>query len=213
LIRTVGHDLKNKLGVVTNSVYYLNMKLGHSDAKVQKHLRIMGREVANANRMIADLMDFTLLKDPVLRQSDVKAIVAGSLSQASLSDDWETTSSLDDDLPPLMADAYQLQRAFINVILRVVEGMPEGGNLQISAREQDGFVEVGFGAAGLVIPDENLRGAAAPLASAGGTNLGMAVSRMLVEGHGGTIEARRLARNGTVFVMKLPYKGKKKHER
>lgn len=204
LIRTVGHDLRNKLTVMKNSIYYLNMRLGHSDAKVQKHLHIMERELDSANRIIADLMDFALSKEPALQQSDVKAIVAEALSQADLSDRWETVISLDDGLPPLMADAFQLQRAFTNIILRIVEGVPEGGKLQVSAREQDGFMEVGFGAAGLVIPEENLTTAAAPLASAGGTSLGMAVSKRLVEGHGGTIEVKRLTGGGTMFVVRLP---------
>ena len=103
-----------------------------------------------------------------------------------------------------MADVFQLQRAFTNIILRIVEGVPAGGKLQISAGVQDGLLEVGFGAAGLIIPEENLAGAAAPLASAGGTSLGIAVSKMLVEGHGGSIEVKRLDRAGTVFVVKLP---------
>jgi two-component system sensor histidine kinase HydH len=204
LIRAVGHDIRNKLGVMKNSIYYLDMKLGHDEAKVHKHLRIMGREIANANRIVSDLMDFALPKEPALRRSDVKLIVRESVSQAFLPDCWEAAIQLEDGIPPLMADVSQLQRAFTNIILRIVEGVPEGGRLQISARAEGGFVEVGFGAAGLIIPEENLAGAAAPLASTGGTSLGMAVSKRLVEGHGGTIEARRLARNGTVFVVRLP---------
>jgi signal transduction histidine kinase len=204
LIRAVGHDLRNKLGVMKNSIYYLSMKLGHGDEKVQKHLRIMGREVANANRIIADLMDFALSKEPMRRPSDVKTIVAESLSQADLSDGWETVISLEDGLPPLMADASQLQRALTNIILRIVEGLPEGGKLQITARERDGLVEVGFGAAGLVVPEENLAAAAASLASAGGSGLGMAVSKRLVEGHGGALAVRHLAKDEAMFVVKLP---------
>jgi K+-sensing histidine kinase KdpD len=206
LIRTVGHDIRNKLGVMKNSIYYLNMRLGHGDEKVQKHLRIMGGEVACANRMVCDLMDFAMIKEPMLQQSDVEAIVVQALSQASLPNGWEAAMHLDDDLPLLMADVIQLQRAFTNIIMRIVEAVPEGGKLQINAREQDGFVELGFGAAGLIIPEENLA-AAAPLASVGGASLGMAVSKMLVEGHGGTIGVRRLARNGTVFVVRLPLSG------
>jgi len=215
LIRTVGHDLKNKLGVMNNSIYYLDMRLGLGDEKVKKHLRIMGREVANSNRIIADLMDFASPKEPALQKSDVKVIVAESLSQASLPGHWEATIRLDDGLPPLMADASQLQRAFTNIILRIVEGLPEGGRLQIVARKQDGFVKIGFEAAGLIIPEENLAAAAAPLASAGGTGLGMAVSKLLVEGHGGTIAVERLDRSGTVFVVRLPVlsEGETKHER
>jgi len=204
LIRAVGHDIRNKLGVMKNSIYYLNMRLGDDDEKVQKHLRIMGGEVACANRMVCDLMDFTMIKEPVLQQNDVKAIVAEALSQASLPNGWEATICLDDGLSPLVADFTQMQRAFTNIILRIVEGKPEGGKLQISARKQDGFVEVGFGVAGLIIPEENLSMAAAPLALAGGTSLGMAVSKILVESHGGTIAAQRLAGNETVFVVRLP---------
>jgi len=34
LIRAVGHDLRDKLGVMKNSIYYLNMRLDHGDEKV-----------------------------------------------------------------------------------------------------------------------------------------------------------------------------------
>ncbi|MFQ5812019.1 MAG: PAS domain-containing sensor histidine kinase [Anaerolineae bacterium] len=204
LIRVVGHDLRNKLAVMKNSIYYLNMKLGHGDEKVQKHLKIMGREIGNANRTIANLMDFALVKESVPQKTDVKAIIAGALSQASLPDHWEATTRLADGLPPLMADAGQLQRAFTNIILEVIQGMPEGGELQIAAREQGDFVEVEFGVAGLIIPEGDLAEIFTPLLSAGGTNLGIAVSKRLVEGHGGTTGVRRLVGGGTAFVVRLP---------
>lgn len=204
LIRTVGHDLRNKLGVMRNSIYYLNMRVGHGDEKVQKHLRIMGGEVANANRIITNLMDFALVKEPALRQSDLEAIIADALSQASLSGDWETNVRLEDDLPPLVADAGQLQRAFTNIILRIIEGAPRGGKLQIIAGERNGFMEIVFEAAGLIIPQETLAELLNPLASAGSTSLGMAVSKRLVEGHGGAIGVRSLARMGMAFTVRLP---------
>jgi len=204
MMRAVGHDLRNKLAVLKNSLYYLNMRLGQGDEKVQKHLQIMGREIANADGIIADLMDFALAKEPALQKTDVKAIVAEALSQASLPGHWEATIRLEDGLPLIMAEAGQLQRAFTNIILRVIEAVPEGGKLQIAAREQGGFVEIEFRAAGLIIPEENLAETFDPLLSTGGTNLGMAVSKRLVEGHGGTIEVRSLAGEGTAFTVRLP---------
>lgn len=204
LIRAVGHDLRNKLGVMQNSAYYLNIRLGYGNEKVQKHLQIMEREIGNANRITMDLMDFALAKEPVLQQSAVKAIVAEALSQLSPPGQWETTIHLEDGLPPLVADARQLQRAFTNIIVKVFQEMPEGGQLQVAAREHGGFIEIEFGAMGLVIPDENLAEMFNPLVSAGGTNLGMAVSKRLVEGHGGTIEVRSLAGEGTIFTVRLP---------
>lgn len=204
LIRAVGHDLRNKLGVMKNSIYYLNLRLGHGDGKVEKHLDIMGKEVGYANRIVADLMDFALTKEPALKKSDVKAIIAEALSQASLPAHWEATIHLENGSPALMADVGQLQRAFTNIILRFIDEIPEGGKLQIAAREQRGFVEIEFGAAGLIIPEENLAEIFDPLLSASGINLGMAVSKRFVDGHGGTIEIRNLAEEGTTFTVRLP---------
>lgn len=215
LIRAAGHELRNKLGVINNSVYYLNMKLGHGDERLQKHLRMIGGEIADANRIIADLEYSTLVDKPVLRKSDIKAILAEALSRASLPDRWEATICLDDGLPPPMADAIQLQTAFTNIILRIVEGVPEGGKLQIIARKQDGFVEIGFGATGFVVSEENLAAIVDPFVSAGGpSNLGMFVSKRLVERHGGTIGVRSLARERTMLTVRLPLpsEGTTKHE-
>ena len=89
-----------------------------------------------------------------------------------------------------MAYAGQLQRAFTNMILKVIEEVPDGGKLQITARKQGGLVEIEFGVAGLIVSEENLaeifnplrRGSGQALLPAGGTILGMAVSKRLVEG-------------------------------
>jgi two-component system sensor histidine kinase HydH len=203
MTRVVGHGLRNKLAVMKNSVYYLNMKLGHGDEKVKKHLKIMEREIAAADRIILNFMDFALLKEPVVQQSDIKAIVLEALFEACLPDPWEADLHLQDGLPNLMADAGQLQRAFTNIILRIAEGVPEGGKLQLSATAQNSFVEVGFWAPDLVIPQENLTAAALSM-SAGDTDLGTIVSKRLVEGNGGTMEVRCLPGKGAVFTVRLP---------
>jgi len=202
--RVVGHDVKNKLAVIRNSVYFLNMKLGQGDEKVQKHLRILEKEIANANRIITDLMDFALVKEPVLQETNIKAVIADALSQVSLPDNWKATTRLQDVLPPLRADAGQLQRAFTNIILRITEGAPEGGVLQIMAREQGNYMEIEFGAANLVIPEGNPSEMFSPLASSGSFGLGVTVSKRLVEKQGGAIEVRRLPGAGAAFIVRLP---------
>ena len=80
-------------------------------------------------------MDFVSAKEPALQKSDVKAIVAEALSQASLPGHWEAIIRLEDSLRPLMAYAGQLQRAFTNMILKIIEGVPDGGKLRIHRQE------------------------------------------------------------------------------
>jgi len=203
MTRAVGHDLRNKLAVIKNSAYYINMRYGHGDEKVRKHLRIIEREIARADRIILNFMDYALLKEPVMQQTDIKATVLQALFEASLPSPWEADLRLQDGLPNLMADAGQLQRAFTNIILRVAEGLPEGGKLQISATAQNGVVEVEFRVPELVGPPESLR-ATASSTLAGDTDLGTIVSKRLIEGNGGTLEVRCLPDEGTVFTVRLP---------
>ena len=204
LTRSVGHDIKNKLAVVNNSVYYLKMKVDCSDAKVQKHLKIMEREIANANRIVMNLMDFALIKEPVLHEIDVKEAVEETLSQAWLPSDWKISSGLEDGLPLVMANANQLSRVFANIILELIEQAPEGGYLRIIAGERDDYMEVEFWTGSFVIPQGNLAEMFDPLALAGSFNLGVAVSKKLLESYGGTVEVRSLAGEGTTFTLRLP---------
>ncbi len=214
MIRVIGHDVRNKLAVMRNSAYYLKMKVSHGDEKVKKHLRILEGEIANANMIIMNLMDFALVKEPVLQESDLKTIIAEALSQASLPEHWEAGLHLDDHLPTLMADASQLQRAFTNIIVAIVQGRPESGRFQIRAKEQNGSVEVRFEVPDWVIPEEELEAITSPLDSASSTGVGMLVSKKLVERNGGSVEVKRFPEKGTVFTVRLPVaKGGARHER
>jgi len=204
MTRIVGHDVRNKLAVMRNSIYYLNMKLGHGDEKVRKHLRILEREIADANRIILNFMDFALVKEPALQKSNLKTIVAEALAQAPLPEHWKADAHLDDSLPPVMADAGQLQRAFTNIILRIIEGMPEGGRLRIRTRERNGFVEVWFEVSDWVISEEELAAVTSPFVPANSASLGMIVSKKLVEKNRGTMEIKRFPGEGTVFAVRLP---------
>jgi len=68
-VRKVGHDLRNKLSVMRNSVYYLNMKVGGQDAKVAKHLGILGQEIETSTRTVCYLMDLCIPRSPRWRVS------------------------------------------------------------------------------------------------------------------------------------------------
>ena len=207
MIRGIGHDLRNKLAVMRNSVYYLNMKVGYGDEKVKKHLRVLEGEIANANMITMNLMDFALVKEPVLQETDLRTVVAEALSQASLPEHWEASLHLDDDLPTLMADASQLQRAFTNIIVTIVQEKPEGGRLQIRTKERNGSVEVRFEVPDWVIPVEELEAITSSLGSASSTSLDMLVSKKLVERNGGRIEVKRFPKEGMVFTVRLPVAG------
>ena len=54
----VGHELRNPLGVISNSVYYLKMVQPDANEKIKKHHAMIEQEVHNAAHIVSDLLDY-----------------------------------------------------------------------------------------------------------------------------------------------------------
>jgi len=211
---SVGHELRNPLGIIKNSAYYVNMKLQDADEKVKKHLGIIEKEIARSNKIISDLMNFARDKKLALQKTQINAIVQDALSRTPVPDTVAVIVKLGGDLPPLMADPSQIEQVFINVIANAAQAMTssnsietrDGGKLEISTRAEDGFVVAEFKDNGCGISEENLDRLFEPLftTKTKGIGLGLAVSKRVVEAHEGRIEVESEVGRGTVFVIKLP---------
>jgi signal transduction histidine kinase len=89
-----------------------------------------------------------------------------------------------------------------------MQAMPEGGKLTISAKEKNGFLEMEIADTGIGIPPEIKDKIFEPLftTKAKGIGLGLAVSKSIVDRHGGYIEVESKVGEGTTFNIKLPAK-------
>ncbi|MGA9347446.1 MAG: response regulator [Anaerolineae bacterium] len=206
---SVGHELRNPLGNIKNSIYYINMKLGDADEKIRKHLKIMEKEIATSNKIINDLLGFARDKKPTLQKTEINTVVQDALSRTTVPDAVAVITELGEDLPPLMADSDQIGQVFINLILNAAQAMSDGGRLEITTRAEDGFIVTEFKDTGCGIPEENLGRLFEPLftTKAKGIGLGLAVSKQLVEAHEGTIEVESQVGKGTTFRVRLPISG------
>jgi len=206
LAASISHDLRNPLGVIKNSTYFLNMKLkGAVDEKVMKHLRILEREVNSANIIISDLLDFARKKPPALKQTDLNDVVTGALSSISVPEDIKVATKLG-EIPPMLLDREQIRRVFHNLILNAVQAMPEGGRLTIQTVKHDHSAKITVKDTGVGIPQENLAKLMTPLFStkAKGVGLGLSICKQIVEGHGGNISVKSKVGEGSTFIVKMP---------
>ena len=62
LAGSVGHELRNPLGVINNAVYYLKLIQPEADEKISKYHAVIDQEVHNAEKIITDLLDFARVK-------------------------------------------------------------------------------------------------------------------------------------------------------
>jgi len=205
----VSHELRNPLGVMKNSVYYLKMVLPE-DERVRKHLGIMEREVTTATRIVSDLLDFARAKPPSQAPTDLSEVVREVLDRTPLAENVEVVARLAPDLPPVAVDALQVQQVLGNLITNGAQAMPEGGTLTIETARAEGGARVAVSDTGVGIAPENLEKIFQPLftTKAKGIGLGLAVAKGLAEANGGTIRVESAPGRGSRFLVVFPQKTK-----
>jgi signal transduction histidine kinase len=203
----VSHELRNPLGAIKNAAYFLNMVLEDPEPEVKETLEILDKEVATSESVISSLLDFARTKRPAWRKVDLSAVIQETLSRVAVPGNIKVVSQLDGKLPTMLADPDQLAQVFGNIILNAVQAMPEGGRLVVKSEvPSPDWVAVSIADTGVGIPEENLGKLFEPLftTKAKGVGLGLAVTKTLVEGHGGTIGVESEMGIGTTFTVRLP---------
>jgi two-component system sensor histidine kinase/response regulator len=214
----VGHELRNPLAAIKSAAYFLDMVLEEPAPEVKETLEILQKEVATSERTISSLLDFARAKSPIWRKVDIKEVVQEALSRIAVPENVEVVSRLDGRLPTILADPDQLSKVFGNIILNAVQAMPEGGQLVVKTLKvseklpKSEWVAISFTDTGVGIPEESLGKLFEPLftTKAKGIGLGMAVTKTLVEGHGGSIEVQSELGKGSTFTVRLPTDRKEK---
>ena len=203
---SVAHELRNPLGVINNSVYYLRTKLGAADPKVLKHLDIIEREVGTANGIITDLMSFVRVAQVSTADQDANALVEDSLQRATIPENVQLVCTLAADLPQVAVDVDKMQQVFLNLINNGVQAMPNGGKLTVETSFEHGQVMFRFRDTGVGIAKEDMSRIFEPLytTKAKGIGLGLSIVKLLVEAHQGSVRVTSQPDQGACFAIALP---------
>jgi signal transduction histidine kinase len=203
---SIAHELRNPLGVISNSVYYIKMRLDGADEKLEKHLDIITREVQTSNRIITDLMNFVRVGQLKRQATAPSALVLEVLERAHIPNNVHLTTDVPEDLPLVCVDPDKLHQVLLNLIDNAVQAMPHGGTLAIRGYEEHGALCLVVADSGEGIPQENMERIFEPLftTKARGIGLGLAIVRMMVEAHGGQIDVASELGQGADFTVCLP---------
>jgi len=225
---SVGHELRNPLGVMSNAVYFLQMVLADADETTKEYLGIIKHEIDNSLRIISDLLGFARTRPPQRQSVTVKELVLQSLERCSIPGNVSVTVDIPETLPSLNVDPPQLGQVLMNFITNGAQAMPNGGALRIVARlaatawdepwpgsqvcgdrtggplqENVHFVAISVADSGEGITPENKKKLFQPLftTKAKGIGLGLVVCKNLVEANGGRIVVESEVGLGTTFTV------------
>ena len=220
LAAEVAHEIRNPLTVLKMLYHSLDLHYPPDDPRA-RDAELMGEKMDHLNKIVERILDFARRTEPQLTPVDANQLLndLGLLTRHKLKNqNVEMVRVLAPDLPAIMADATQLEQAFLNLTLNAAEAMPSGGRLTITTKalrvprrsSTPTHVVVQFKDTGEGMSDEMKRRAlASSLLSTTkkrGTGLGLAIVRRVVETHQGKLRIKSRLGLGTAISLTLPVK-------
>jgi signal transduction histidine kinase len=208
LVVAIGHELRNPLGVINNSFYSLDKMLKDENARIRKHLDIIFRNIDYANRIVADLLDFSSTRRNSIVMANINEIIRDAVRNLYIPTDVSIQTEYGEAIAESSLDPDQMRRVFSNIIINAIGSMPNGGKMKISTKMEDSLIFIQINDTGKGIPEENIQKIFEPFFTTRkkGTGLGLTIVKSIVEMHGGTVAVTSIAGEGTTFTIRLPLK-------
>jgi PAS domain S-box-containing protein len=224
---SMGHELRNPLGVISNAVYFLKMVQTDAPEKIKEYLNTIERETRASEKILTDLLDFVRVESVRRGSVAVADLIRQTLERFPAPESVQVELDLPAGLPGAYADSQQIVQVLGNLVLNAYQAMPHGGKLLVLSRVEgsvisnqspitaplttaspitDHWILITVKDTGIGIPPENMEKLFEPLFTTRtkGIGLGLAVSKKLIEANGGRIEVQSEPGKGSTFTVWLP---------
>jgi NtrC-family two-component system sensor histidine kinase KinB len=215
-IATASHELRTPLTSVQMGVHLLlEGAAGELNEKQSEVLSACREDCERLDKLMRDLLDLSRIEagdsQPQLAPINLRELIAREAEE--LRPQVETKGlafhiDVAPDLPPVVADSSQIERVIANLVLNAIRYTKQG-EINLNAVRRGRYVMVSIVDTGIGIPAEYLphvfdKFVQVPGAPTGGAGLGLAISRLIVEAHGGQISAQSELGHGSSFSFALP---------
>lgn len=206
---SLAHEINNPLGIIKNYLQILSESMEGNNAN-QNNLDAIKEEVDRITRIVKSFLDFSRPAKEEMSFLDLIEIIKQVIflvNQEFLTREIKITVDLQESLPRILGSEDQLKQVFLNLLVNSRDFMPQGGEINICAREITDKVEIEFSDTGCGIPEDNLNRIFDPFfttkTDGKGTGLGLWICYGIIQRHGGSIQAKR-KKQGTSFTIYLP---------
>jgi PAS domain S-box-containing protein len=218
-LAVISHELRTPLTSILGWARML--RIGELDeSTTQEALAALERSATAQVHLIEDLLDDTRMTSGKLRLNkrplEVRSIVESALADLAPSAEVkgiQVTSDIQCESCPMLADPVRLQQVVWNIVSNAIKFTPENGRVFVRLTRKDAATaeievsDTGRGIEGQLLPQlfQRYRQGDAATNRKSGVGLGLAISKYLVEQHGGTIRAASEGPGkGATFTIALP---------
>jgi C4-dicarboxylate-specific signal transduction histidine kinase len=207
LASSVGHELRNPLGVMSNASYIIERSMSSAPEKAHEYLKVLNAQIKLSERIVADLLDSARNPSPQRRRVDVQSLLTEQLERVTVPTNVRVDMSIEPNLPRVNVDPDQVGQILVNLFTNGAQAIGDRpGVLSVSARNGDWRVRVQVRDTGPGVPDELAEKIFEPLftTKARGIGLGLSVSKSLAMANSGSLSVANHPDGGAVFTLDLP---------
>ena len=215
----VTHELRTPLTMILAPLEgLLEENVGALSSEQKDFLRPIWRNALKLLKLINDLLDLAKLDEKHLRLSITRTSMVELLEEVveySRPLAWrkkiEVELKIHESVDDLYLDLDKIERSVINLVSNALKFTENGGRLEISYESSETEVQVEFKDTGIGIPEDELEQIFERFSQVdntstrrfGGTGIGLALAREMVELHGGRISVSSFEGEGTSFYIHL----------
>jgi PAS domain S-box-containing protein len=202
----VAHEVKNPLAGIRGALQIIGSRLP-ADNRDRPILKDIQERLDALNDLLEDLLLFARPKEPRAAPAEVRPLIETTVGLLKRDPGMAGVSvSVLGDSPTILADAEQLRRVFLNLLINAGQAMDGHGVVHIVVSSANGTCEIAVKDEGPGIPPEVLERVFEPFFTTKhrGTGLGLPTARRIIERHGGSLQVNSSPGGGTLVLVSLP---------
>ncbi len=207
LASAVAHEIRNPLAGISGALQVLSEDFPESDPR-QTIIKEVLKEVERLEQSIKNLLVFARTPEPSFKPVSARLTLERlirCIEPQATENNVSVKMDLSSEVDEIYVDVEQFHQALFNIAQSSIQNMPAGGILTIVMKKINKEYAISFSDTGQGIHPDEMKFLFKPFNARGfGTSLGLAISRGIIERHGGRIEVESTIGKGTTFTIYLP---------